>query len=82
MAALVSSEAYLSDAIDGASTAYAELADQVATSQHQRAPLKVTEGLSGKSPKKITKNPQGGPVPVVSRVTTPISRVITPVTHL
>ena len=28
VAALVSSEAYLSDAVDGASTAYAELADQ------------------------------------------------------
>lgn len=38
VAALVSPEAHLSDAIDGASTAYAELADQVATSQHQRAP--------------------------------------------
>lgn len=32
VAALVSPEAYLSDAIDGASTAYAELADQVAES--------------------------------------------------
>lgn len=30
VAALVSSEAYLPDAIDGASTAYPELADQVA----------------------------------------------------
>ena len=25
---------------------------------------------------------QGGPLPAISRVTTPISRVITPVTHL
>ena len=61
VAALVSSEAYLSDAIDGASTAYAELADQVATSQHQRDPPKVTEGLSGKPRKKSQKIHKVGP---------------------
>ena len=68
MAALVSSEAYLSDAIDGASTAYAELADQVATSQHQRAPPKGHGGPFWENPeKKSQKIHKVGPLPVVSQ---------------
>ena len=60
VAALVSPEAYLSDAIDGASTAYAELADQVATSQHQRAPQRSLRAFLG-NPKKSQKIHKVGP---------------------